>query len=92
MTRRASERRRNTREVMEINKYEVSNSIQPVPITKPEIIHTVNPSLVPELQSIPKPVTREESVVPRAMWVIVKDDDPSLDVVFTARLVHYGVN
>ena len=92
MTRHASERRKSTKAVSEVQKYDVTPSIQPNPIPKPEIIHTDNPSLISELVSAPRPVTREDSVVPRAMWVIVKDDDPSLDVVFNARLVHYGIH
>ena len=92
MTRHASERRKSTKDVLEVQKHEVTSNIQSIPVTKSEIIHTDNPSLISELVSAPRPVTREDSVVPRAMWVIVKDDDPSLDVVFNARLVHYGVN
>ena len=92
MTRHASERRKNTRVFSDPQKYDMPTNIQSIPVIKTEIIHTTNPSLVPELVSLPKPATREDSVVPRPMWVIVKDDDPSLDVVFNARLVHYGIH
>lgn len=95
MTRHASERRKST--INPVNAYSESRSptspaAQVSQITKTENFPTQNAQQPTELSPIPRPATRDESVVPRAMWVNVKDDDPEIDVVFNARLIHYGVN
>ena len=95
MTRHASERRKIA--INPVNAYSerrssTSPTAQVSQITKTEHFPNQNAQQPTELSPIPRPATREESVVPRAMWVNVKDDDPEIDVVFNARLIHYGVN
>ena len=98
MTRHASERRKST--INPVSAYSerrsptspTSPAAQVSQITKTEHFPTQNAQQPTGLSPIPRPATREESVVPRAMWVNVKDDDPEIDVVFNARLIHYCVN